>query len=92
MAVQLRTTNMKALLFLMVLFILSASPLKADTITESFMGAAAPGWVLGGSAMLTADILDPSGQGWLRLTPRAGVHQFGYAYYDTKYGQVLKVL
>lgn len=52
---------------------------------ESFQNATAPGFVLGGSARLTADGGgDAPGDGWLRLTP-AGNQQFGYAYNQTAF-------
>lgn len=78
-------TSLAVTLALLFSLILGANPLKADSIFENFMTSSAPGWVLGGSAVLTAGSPDPAGQGWLRLTPRTGNDQFGYAYYDTKY-------
>ncbi|MBK9519957.1 MAG: Ig-like domain repeat protein [Anaeromyxobacter sp.] len=53
-------------------------------ITESFMNATAPGWVLQGSASLTAPSIDTAGQGWLRLTPATG-NQAGSAIYNTAF-------
>jgi outer membrane protein OmpA-like peptidoglycan-associated protein len=52
---------------------------------ESFQNATAPGFVLGGSASLTANGGgDAPGDGWLRLTP-ASNQQFGYAYNQTAF-------
>lgn len=54
---------------------------------ESFQGAAASGFKLGGAAGLTAAAPvnpDPVGAGWLRLTPAAN-NQFGYAYNQTAF-------
>lgn len=51
-------------------------------ISESFSGASAPGWVLGGTAVLTSGGADPADDGWLRLTDAVG-YRAGYAYYDT---------
>ena len=51
-----------------------AIPVHAQMVKvqQSFTGATAPGWTLGGSAVLTAagaTPIDPVGSGWLRLTP-----------------------
>ncbi len=51
-------------------------------LTETFMGPTAPGWVLGGTAILTSGNGDPANNGWLRLT-RATTNQAGFAYYNT---------
>lgn len=52
---------------------------------ESFQDATAPGFVIGGSADLTANGGgDTAGNGWLRLTP-ASQQQFGYAYNQTAF-------
>jgi uncharacterized repeat protein (TIGR01451 family) len=37
-------------------------------LQQPFTGTSAPGWTLTGNALLTAPSIDPSGQGWLRLT------------------------
>ena len=79
-------------------FILSASVLsQAATISEGFTDSAAPGWVLGNNACLTASGSvacgsnntvatsvagnDLPGNGWLRLTS-AKMNQKGFAYYN----------
>ncbi|HEX2981203.1 MAG TPA: hypothetical protein VHO48_13120, partial [Anaerolineaceae bacterium] len=57
----------------------------AFPIQESFANASAPGWVLGGSSVLTGNgSTDPVGAGWLRLT-NIGASSGGYAYYDTAF-------
>jgi len=43
-------------------------------LDESFENSTAPGWVFQGSVKLTNGNADPSGAGWLRLTPT------GFAY------------
>lgn len=58
---------------------------RAQTVTDSFMDATAPGWVLGGTnytPTLTSGTIDPAGQGWLRLTDN-GANRATYAYNDT---------
>ena len=50
-------------------------------LTESFQGASAPNWVMGGKARLTSGNADPAGSGWLRLTDNT-TSQAGYAYYN----------
>ena len=72
-----------SLIIVMSLFI-ATKGLAQTTVSEAFTGATAPGWVLGGSALLTSGNADPSGSGWLRLTDTTG-DQFGHAYYDTAY-------
>ncbi len=54
------------------------------SITETFMNDTAPGWFLDGDALLTSGGVDPSGQGWLRLTDDTG-DQAGSAIYDTPF-------
>ncbi len=49
-------------------------------VIESFENSTAPGWVLGGNAVLTATT-EGEGNGWLRLTP-AQTSKSGYAFYD----------
>lgn len=72
--------------FLAVCLLVAALPLaRAQTITETFMNSTAPGWVFGGSGFtptLTSGGIDPSGDGWLRLTDNAN-NRATYAYYDT---------
>ena len=79
-------------------FILSTSVLtQAATISEGFTDSAAPGWVIGNNACLTASATvpcgsnntvatnvtgnDTPGNGWLRLTS-ARMNQKGFAYYN----------
>ncbi|MDF3059282.1 MAG: autotransporter-associated beta strand repeat protein, partial [Rariglobus sp.] len=59
--------------------------MAAQTITETFTGSTAPGWVLGGNSytpVLTSGGIDPVDDGWLRLTDNAN-NRATYAYYDT---------
>lgn len=59
--------------------------LCGQTVTESFTGATAPGWVFNGvgyTPNLTAGTVDPANDGWLRLTS-AGTFQATSAHYDT---------
>jgi uncharacterized repeat protein (TIGR01451 family) len=49
-------------------------------LNETFKGATAAGWLLGGSAVLTKE--GGGTDGWLRLTTSA-TYQAGYAYYNT---------
>lgn len=51
-------------------------------VVATFKSASAPGWVLGGTAVLTSGTTDPAGDGWLRLTTN-NLNQAGYAYYNT---------
>ena len=52
------------------------------TPQESFNGPTAPGWQLFGNAVLTGNgVIDPVGQGWLRLTSN-GTGQRGSAVYN----------
>ena len=53
--------------------------------TQTFADAAAPGWVLGGSAILTGTAVDPAGSGWLRLTDDGPNAEVGSAYLDTAF-------
>ncbi len=89
-----RTNPFRYFLFLLLGFALifnsfspSYSALAAFSfpLSETFMGATASGWVLGGapaSAILTSGGADPAGNGWLRLT-NANTYQAGFAYYNT---------
>jgi uncharacterized repeat protein (TIGR01451 family) len=57
----------------------------AAIINEPMTNAAAPGWVMGGSAYLTASTaVDPAGGGWLRLTEPA-TNQAGFAMLDSSF-------
>lgn len=67
-----------------LLLVWMSAAAQALTITESFMNNTAPGWVLGGSTVLTSGGADPAGNGYMRLTP-ATTNQAGYAYYNTGY-------
>ena len=54
-------------------------------VNEPMTGSTALGWVLGGSAYLTASSgADPVGSGWLRLTD-PGANEAGYGYLDTAF-------
>ena len=54
-------------------------------VNEPMTGASALGWVIGGSAYLTASNgTDPVGSGWLRLTDAANT-QAGYAYFNSPF-------
>jgi len=71
------------LLALALFFPLSAKNAAATILNQPMTGATAPGWVIGGSAFLTASTgLDPNGNGWLRLTD-LNTNQAGYAYLDS---------
>ncbi|MCC6414352.1 MAG: autotransporter-associated beta strand repeat-containing protein [Opitutaceae bacterium] len=57
------------------------------TVTESFRGTTAAGWVFGGTSgstdpYLTANTVDTPGDGWLRLTENLG-NQATYALFDS---------
>lgn len=57
------------------------------TVTESFTGTSAGGWVFGGSPTstipyLTANTVDTPGDGWLRLTENLN-NQSTYALFDS---------
>ena len=65
--------------------VLGAKALLGQTVTDSFTGSTAPGWVLGGNTytpVLTSGGVDPTNDGWLRLTDNANARAT-YAYYDT---------
>jgi uncharacterized repeat protein (TIGR01451 family) len=70
----------------LVLAVLSfAGTAHGAIINEPMNGATAPGWVIGGSAYLTASSgVDPAGDGWLRLTDLGG-NEAGYAYLNTAF-------
>src|SRR5690242_20290238 len=73
-----RTTSMatledmiikKIIFFILAVLTLSYDVAVASIVNEPMTGATAPGWVIGGSAYLTASTGgDPAGSGWLRLT------------------------
>lgn len=63
----------------------SLQTVSAQTIATTFKDSTAPGWVFGGTGYtptLTSGGIDPSGDGWLRLTDN-GTNRATYAYYDT---------
>lgn len=58
---------------------------EASIINEPMTGATAPGWVIGGSAYLTASSgVDAPGDGWLRLTQPLN-NQAGYGFLNTPF-------
>lgn len=63
----------------------AGSGAHAATLNEPMTGTTASGWVIGGSAYLTASTgVDTPGDGWLRLTSPAN-DQAGYAYYNAAF-------
>lgn len=61
------------------------SPAAAIILDQPMTGATAPGWVIGGSAYLTASTgPDTPGNGWLRLTEPYN-DQSGFAMYDSAF-------
>lgn len=73
--------------FLTALVGLGSAALTAQVVTETFKNSTASGWVFSGTnytANLTSGGVDPSGDGWLRLTS-TGNNQIGSAYYDTAF-------
>ena len=57
----------------------------ASIVNEPMTGATAPGWVIGGTAFLTASTgVDPVGNGWLRLTD-PGNNEAGFAFFDSPF-------
>lgn len=65
-------------------FAAMTAPLFSQTVTEDFTDNSAPDWTFGGTTtpVLTGDgVIDPVGQGYLRLTPLTG-NQATYAYYN----------
>lgn len=65
--------------------LISTSWLSAQTVSNGFMDSNSTGWVFGGTGYtpnLTSGGVDPSGQGWLRMTSNTG-NLATYAYYDT---------
>ncbi len=68
-----------------VLLVIVAGSATAAIINEPMNNAAAPGWVMGGSAYLTASTgVDSAGSGWLRLTEPAA-NQAGFAMLDSSF-------
>jgi hypothetical protein len=59
--------------------------------TQTFADATAPGWVLGGSAILTSGGADPAGSGWLRLTDDGPTAEVGSAYLSTAFSSAAGV-
>ena len=72
--------------FLLLLILLtSAGAASAALVNQPMTGSTAPGWVIGGSAYLTASTgVDPNGSGWLRLTEPSN-DQAGYGYLDASF-------
>lgn len=65
--------------------IMSHGDVLASLVDQPMTGSTAPGWVIGGSAYLSASIgADPAGSGWLRLTEPVN-NQAGYAFYDAPF-------
>jgi uncharacterized repeat protein (TIGR01451 family) len=61
------------------------TPALAAIVNEPMTGATAPGWVIGGSAYLSASTgVDPVGNGWLRLTEPLN-DQAGFAFFDAPF-------
>jgi len=61
-----------------------AAPLSS-AISEDFKNSTAPGWTLYGHAVLTGNgVIDPAGDGWLRLTSNSN-YQAGSALYNTAF-------
>jgi uncharacterized repeat protein (TIGR01451 family) len=83
----LRATVMKWYLFGITLFfsIMAHGDGCASLINQPMTGTTAPGWVIGGSAYLSASTgADPAGSGWLRLTEPVN-NQAGYAFFDAPF-------
>src|SRR4051812_39384472 len=70
---------------LVCLMTLSVGVGWASTVNEPMTGSTAPGWVIGGSAYLTAGSGgDADGDGWRRLS-EPNNDQAGYAYLNTPF-------
>lgn len=70
-----------------LIWLIYAGTASAATLNQPMTGATAPGWVIGGSAYLTASNgTDPVGNGWLRLTDAdpAG-NEAGFGYYNSAF-------
>jgi autotransporter-associated beta strand protein len=66
---------------------IACAPVRAQTISESFTGNTASGWVMTGvgyTPVLTSGVTDPSGNGWLRLTDTS-TYTATSAYYNTAF-------
>jgi len=79
-------SGLKALVFLLAILIGGfTNSASAAIINEPMTGSIAPGWVIGGSAYLTASTgVDPVGSGWLRLTD-PGNNEAGFAFLDSPF-------
>jgi len=83
----LRFLNRLALLGCLILltWLVSAGAAFAALVNQPMTGATAPGWVIGGSAYLTASTgTDPAGSGWLRITEPDN-DQAGYGFFDSPF-------
>jgi hypothetical protein len=81
-----RVAWLSLLLVLSLLALVQARPANAQAtfpIIQDFRSTTAPGWVLSGTAELTANT-DGAGNGWLRLT-NDSANQAGAAIYDTAF-------
>ena len=57
----------------------------ASIVNEPMTGVSSPGWVIGGSAYLTASTgVDTAGDGWLRITEPL-TNQSGFAFFDSPF-------
>lgn len=85
-----RTRGIALLLVMLVslLALVQAGPANAQATTfpiiQSFRDTTAPGWLLSGTAALTANT-DGAGNGWLRLTSTSPNDQSGTAIYNTAF-------
>lgn len=78
-------TYIRSLLICMMLWLLCAATASASLVNQPMTGATAAGWVIGGSAYLTASTgVDPNGSGWLRLTEPTN-DQAGYGFLDSSF-------
>jgi len=76
-------------LFFVVMFAINSFA-GGPSINETFMNNTAPGWILGGNAVLTSGGVDPVGSGWLRLTDNTN-SQAGSAIYNTAFSSAVGV-
>ena len=77
--------NKKILFFILAVLTWSYGVADASIVSEPMTGSTAPGWVIGGSAYLTASTgVDPAGSGWLRLTEPKN-DQAGFAFLDSPF-------
>ncbi len=80
----MRTTLLPAIVLAAALLTVSA-PAFAAIVNEPMTGSTAPGWVIGGSAYLSASTgVDAAGNGWLRLTEPLN-NQAGFAFFDSPF-------